>query len=310
MKIVSNFLNKETNIDFMAKRKLTFGLAVLFILISIGSYFTKGMNYGIDFMGGVLIEAKTETQFNMSELRSEINSLKNVNDINIQAIGNDNNEVMIRALASDDNQQQVVNEIKSVLGDAVEYRRVEMVGPKVGADLKRDSITAALLAIIVISLYIWFRFELPFALGAFTSVAHDILVTFGLFSLLGLDFNLTIVAAIMMLAGYSINDTVVSYDRMRENIREYRKLSVYELINKSINDTLSRTTLTSFTTLIAAVVLFFLGGEALRGFSIALMFGITIGTFSSIFIAMPILSFFDVKKMNEEKVVQPDFNNQ
>ncbi len=308
MKIITNFLNKEIKIDFLAKRKLTFTLAIAFVLISIGSYIVKGMNYGIDFNGGVLIEARSYSTFDMSKLRSEINSLDNVNDVDIQAIGEDNNEVMIRALANDENQQIVVNEIKSVLGDDIDYRRVEMVGPKVGSDLKKASITAAILAIFVISLYIWFRFELPFALGAFLSTAHDVILTFGLFSLFGLDFNLTIVAAIMMLAGYSINDTVVSYDRMRENIKNFRKLTVYELINKSINDTLSRTTLTSFTTLIAAVVLYFIGGEALRGFSIALTFGIVIGTFSSIFIAMPILLFFDVKKMGEEKVVQPDFN--
>ena len=277
-------------------------LAVFFI-------FTKSFNYGIDFSGGILMEVKDEQVIDLDKLRAELSHL-NIGEINIQTIGETGQEVMIRAQAQmldEREQMKAVNEIKRILGNDVEIRKVELVGPQVGDELKRDGILASVIAVIGISLYIWFRFEWQFALGAMIGLVHDILVTVGLLSLFQIDFSLTTVAAILTLAGYSVNDTVVTYDRIRENLRKYKTMPQVQLLNKSINDIFSRTLLTGFTTLLASIALLIWGGDALRSFSFTLVWGILIGTYSSIYVSTVILDWFDLRKSieNREKEISP-----
>ena len=231
-----------------------------------------------------------------------------LDDVNIQTIGEIGDEVMIRAQAKgldEKEQMAAVNEIKSTLGSAYEYRRVELVGPQVGDELKKDGIIASIIAILAITAYIWVRFEWQFALGACLGLVHDVVITVGLLSLFDMDFSLTTVAAILTLAGYSVNDTVVTYDRIRENLRKYKKMPQYDLLNKSINDIFSRTILTGLTTLLASISLLIWGGDVLRSFSFTLVWGILIGTYSSIYVSAVILNFFDLRKQPDEKVINP-----
>ena len=227
---IFKWVTKDTTIDFMKARKLTYALSTLMIVLSIVCIAVKGFNYGIDFSGGILIEIKSEQAIDVENIRKELNTV-NLEDINIQTIGETGDEIMIRAQAKDMSEKEqmaAVNEIKKVLGSDYEYRRVELVGPQVGGELKKDGIIASVIAILAISVYIWFRFEWQFAVGAMIGLIHDIITTLGLLSLLDFDFSLTTVAAILTLAGYSVNDTVVTYDRIRENLRKYKKMPQYE----------------------------------------------------------------------------------
>lgn len=308
MKIFS-WITKDTNINFMGARKWTYAISGIAMLLAVVFIFTKSFNYGIDFSGGILMEVKDEQVIDLDKLRSELSHL-NIGEINIQTIGESGQEVMIRAQAQmldEKEQMKAVNEIKKILGNDVEIRKVELVGPQVGDELKRDGILASVIAVIGISLYIWFRFEWQFALGAMIGLVHDILVTVGLLSLFHIDFSLTTVAAILTLAGYSVNDTVVTYDRIRENLRKYKTMPQVQLLNKSINDIFSRTLLTGFTTLLASVALLIWGGDALRSFSFTLVWGILIGTYSSIYVSTVILDWFDLRKSieNREKDISP-----
>lgn len=306
MKLFS-WVTKDTNIDFMKARKFTYTLSFLMVILSCICIAVKGFNYGIDFSGGILMEIKSENKIDLEKVRTQLSDV-DIDEVNLQTIGENGDEIMIRAQARELNEKEqmaVVNKIKALLGTDYEYRKVELVGPQVGDELKKAGIIASVIAILAISVYIWFRFEWQFALGAMVGLIHDILTTVGLLSLFGFDFSLTTVAAVLTLAGYSVNDTVVTYDRIRENLRKYKKMPQYELLNKSINDIFSRTILTGLTTMLAALALFIFGGDTLRSFSFTIVWGIIVGTYSSIYVSAVFLNLFDLRKSQEEKVVNP-----
>lgn len=306
MKIFS-WVTKDTSINFMRARKLTYVLSFSLLVMSIVCIAFKGFNYGIDFSGGILIELKAENKIDIEAMRNKLDHV-DLDDVNIQTIGEIGDEVMIRAQAKgldEKEQMAAVNEIKNTLGSDYEYRRVELVGPQVGDELKKDGVIASIIAILAITAYIWVRFEWQFALGACFGLIHDVVITLGLLSLFDMDFSLTTVAAILTLAGYSVNDTVVTYDRIRENLRKYKKMPQYDLLNKSLNDIFSRTILTGLTTLLASISLLIWGGDVLRSFSFTLVWGIIIGTYSSIYVSVVFLNFFDLRKQPDEKALNP-----
>lgn len=306
MKILS-WITKDTNIDFMGPRKITSAIAIIAFVAAIAVIAVKGFNYGIDFSGGILMEVKSEETFNLEELRKKLSDM-DIGEVNLQTIGHTGNELMIRAQAKnldEVEQRKAVNQIKEILGSDVEYQRIEMVGPQVGGELKKAGIIASIIAILAITSYVWIRFEWQFAIGAMVGLIHDIVITVGLLSWFQLDFSLTTIAAILTLAGYSVNDTVVTYDRIRENMRKYKSMPQLQMLNKSINDIFSRTLLTGFTTLLASLALFVFGGDTLRSFSFVLVWGILIGTYSSIYVSTVILNLFDLKKNLEQKTVNP-----
>ncbi len=304
---IFKWVTKDTTIDFMKARKLTYTLSIFMTLVSIICIAVKGLNYGIDFSGGILMELKSAKQIDVEALRQELSGVK-LDEINLQSIGEEGNEVVLRAQASNlDEKQQMaaVNEIKSVLGTDYEYRRVELVGPQVGNELKKAGIIASLIAVLAISAYIWFRFEWQFAVGALIGLFHDLIVTVGLLSLFGFDFSLTTIAAILTLAGYSVNDTVVTYDRIRENLHKYKRMPQYDLLNKSINDIFSRTILTGFTTLFASLALLIWGGDTLRSFAFTIFWGVIVGTYSSIYVSAVFLNLFNLRAAQDDKVLNP-----
>lgn len=286
-----------TKIDFMRFRKLAAVLSLAFIVCSAGLFFTKGLNFGIDFRGGILMEIRTQGPANIGKLRNTLNGL-GLGEVQLQEFGQPT-DVLIRIerqAGGEKGQQVAIDKAKAALGNEVNYRRTEFVGPKVGGELIEAGVTAVLLALAAMLIYIWFRFEWQFGVGAVAALLHDVILTIGIFSLLGLEFNLSTVAAILTIAGYSINDTVVVYDRVRENLRKFKQMSLYDLLNLSINGTLSRTLLTSVTTLIALGALYFFGGEVIRGFSFAMIWGVVVGTYSSIFIAVPLLVYMNLRR--------------
>lgn len=306
MKIFS-WVTKDTNIDFMKTTKLSFILSGLMVVLSCVCIAVKGFNYGIDFSGGILIEVASPQVVDLEKVREQLSHI-NVGEINLQTIGENGKEFVIRAQAEsldEKAQMAAVNEIKSTLGSDYEYKRVELVGPQVGGELKKAGVIASVIAIFAISAYIWMRFEWQFALGAMIGLIHDMVVTAGLLSLFGFDFSLTTVAALLTLAGYSVNDTVVNYDRIRENLQKFKKMKQTDLLNKSINDILSRTILTGLTTLFAATALFIWGGDALRSFSFTIMWGVIIGTYSSIYVSGTFLNLFDLRAAQDEKYINP-----
>lgn len=304
---IFKWVTKDTTINFMGFRKINYVISITLLVLAIACIGVKGFNYGIDFSGGILIELKSENKVNLEEMRNKLANV-DLDDVNIQTIGESGDEIMIRAQAKnmdEKEQMKAVNEIKTTLGSDYEYRRVELVGPQVGGELKKDGIIASLIAILAITAYVWVRFEWQFALGAMLGLIHDIVITMGLLSLFGMDFSLTTVAAILTLAGYSVNDTVVTYDRIRENLRKFKKMPQFDLLNKSINDIFSRTILTGLTTLLASISLLIWGGDVLRSFSFTLVFGILIGTYSSIYVSAVCLNFFDLRKHADDKVLNP-----
>lgn len=290
-----------TNIPFIGIRNITFVLSGLLTVASIVLYLTAGLNYGIDFRGGTMIEIGTEAASDVSRIRTIVGGL-GLGDVAVQTFGSDN-AVLIRleqSAGGEQAQQKAVTDVKAALdkdyGAPITYRRIELVGPKVSGDLVNAGVLAVLLAVGAMLVYVWFRFEWQFGVGSVIALVHDVAMTIGIFSLLQLEFNLAIIAAILTIVGYSMNDTVVVYDRVRENLRKYKKMPLDELLNLAINETLSRTTMTSFTTLVALSVLFIFGGEVIRGFTFAMIWGIFIGTYSSIFIAAPFLLLVGVKR--------------
>ncbi|MBO5038869.1 MAG: protein translocase subunit SecF [Alphaproteobacteria bacterium] len=296
------WITKDTNIDFMKARYFTYALSGILIILSFLSMYFKGFNFGIDFSGGVLMEIKAEQPINVEEVRSKLSVLK-LDELNLQTIGEKGDELMIRAQAENADeaaQRKAVVDIKNILGNGYEYRRVENVGPQVGDELKTAGIVASVLAMLAIAIYIWARFEWQFALGALLGLFHDIIITVGLLSYFRFDFSLTTVAAILTLVGYSINDTVVTYDRIRENLKKYRKMPQLELLNKSINDIFSRTILTGVTTLIAVIPLYIWGGEALESFAFTILAGLIIGTYSSIYICTAFLNLFNLRAVEHK----------
>jgi preprotein translocase subunit SecF len=291
----------KTSISFIGIRNITFVLSGLLTLASIVLFFTMGLNYGIDFRGGTMIEIGTENAADLGRIRGIVGGL-GLGEVQVQLFGDDK-AVLIRLAQSaggEQAQQKAVADVKSALdkeyGSPVSYRRIELVGPKVSSDLVNAGILAVVLAVGAMLIYVWFRFEWQFGVGSVIALVHDVAMTIGIFSLLQLEFNLAIVAALLTIVGYSMNDTVVVYDRVRENLRKYKKMPLEELLNLAINETLSRTTMTSFTTLLSLIMLFIFGGEVIRGFTFAMIWGILIGTYSSIFIAAPFLLLVGIKR--------------
>ena len=277
---------------FMSHRRAFFGFSIALILASIAIFFINGLNFGVDFRGGILIEVRTAGDADISLLRDRVSGL-GIGEVTLQEFGNPQDILINVARQEGEESEQIeaINTVKEALGESVaEYRRVEFVGPKVGDELKTAGLLATLLALVGIAAYIGFRFEWRFAVAALIALAHDVIATVGFFSLTQVEFNLATLAAVLTVAGYSINDTVVIFDRVREMMRRYKKLPVNELLDMAINRTLSRTVLTSVTTLLALFSLFFFGGEVIRGFTMGLIWGVVIGTYSSIGLAVPILS--------------------
>ena len=294
-----------TKINFMKIKKLTLVISFILFSLSLFAVFFKGLNLGIDFTGGSLIEVRFENKINLNNLRNEMKKL-DLGEIQLQTIGNEN-DVVIRVQEkknSDGTDIKTINVIKNFLNEkSVEYRRTEFVGPKVGDELVNAGILAVMFSLIGILIYIWLRFQWNFAIGAIIALIHDVILTLGFFSLLKLEFNLATVAAVLTIAGYSINDTVVIYDRIRDSMRKYKQVTFDEVINISLNGTLSRTVTTSVTTLLALIALYIFGGIVISSFIIALIWGVLIGTYSSLYVASPILTYMktsDARSKNQD----------
>lgn len=282
----------NTNIPFVSVRYWAVGFSLAVVIAAAVMIFVKGFNFGIDFKGGTVIEIQTQQPADLTNLRTRLNAL-NVGEIQLQRFGDDR-DVLIRVGTpkgdtSDNAGEKVVQKVKTELGNEVTYRRIESVGPQVSGELIKAATTAVLVSVFAMFAYIWFRFEWQFGLGAVVAIVHDVMATILVFSVFQLEFNLTTIAALLTIVGYSMNDTVVVYDRMRENLRKYKKMELGELIDLSLNETLSRTLMTSTTTLLALLSLFIFGGEVIRSFTFAMIFGILIGTYSSIYVAAPVL---------------------
>jgi preprotein translocase SecF subunit len=291
----------NTNIDFVGRRLWAFAIDGLLVVATVISLWTQGLNLGIDFTGGVVIEAASEKAIDLTSLRSKLGTL-GFGEVALQNFGSDKS-VLIRVQPSEQitGQEQVVaGKIKQALGTDFRIMRQEVVGPKVSGELFRTGVIATVLAILMIAVYVWFRFEWQFGVAGMLATGHDVLVAVGMYSVFQFDFNLTSIAALLLLAGYSINDTVVVFDRIRENRRKYRQMGLGELINLSTNQTLSRTFLTSFTTALSVLPLIFFGGEALFGFGATILWGIVIGTYSSVFVASCVLLYLPTIKMGSQ----------
>ena len=291
------FIPADINISFIPKRTMFFVFSAVLITSSVGLFLTKGLNYGIDFQGGILMEVRTDKAADIGAMRTTLGNL-GLGEVALQEFGQPT-DVLIRVQRQEGGegaQQVAVEKVKVALGSGVDYRRTEFVGPKVSEELFWNGVMAVSLAILAILVYIWFRFEWQFGLGAIVALTHDVLSTIGIFALMGLEFNLSTVAAVLTIAGYSINDTVVVYDRVRENLRKYKKKDFGELLNESVNQTLSRTVMTSVTTLLALLALYSLGGAVIKDFSFAMIWGVIIGTYSSICLAVPMLMYLNVNR--------------
>ena len=292
------WIKKDLRINFLRFKNFATLLSLLAIIFSLTFLFYKNLNFGIDFEGGTLIELEKNDDLSLSQIRGELSSL-NIGDFQIQTFGSENN-ILIRI----ENSSSLISGadlttselITSQLGEGITIKRTEIVGPKVSSELIQKGIIAIIIAVFLMLFYIWIRFEWQFSIGAVTALVHDVLITIGLFSFLQIEFNLSIIAALLTIIGYSMNDTVVVYDRIRENLRKYKQMPVLDLINQSLNDTMSRTLLTSVTTLLALFSLYFLGGEVLKGFTLAMIIGVFIGTYSSVFIASQIILYLNVKR--------------
>ncbi len=283
-------------------------LSSLLIIASLILLIFKGLNFGIDFKGGTLIELRSsDTKINVSSLRDNLKQM-DLGDVSVKKFGNDQDYLI--KFENKDNKKNIIEEIRSNLdksfGNNFDFRRVENVGPKVSAELLKSGIIAISISLAVMLIYIWIRFEWQFSLGAILALFHDVIVTLGLFSLLNLEINLSIIAAVLTIVGYSMNDTVVIFDRVRENLRKYSDIKIFELTNISINETLSRTLITSITTLLALLSIFFFGGEILKGFSLAMIFGVVFGTYSSIYIANSVLVRL---KVSQKTILKEDEKN-
>ena len=298
------------NINFSSKFSSANILSLIVFIISVLFILFKGLNYGIDFKGGTLIELRADNKnINISEIRSSLNSM-NLGDVNVKEFGKEG-DYLIKVEQKTESNNQLIPEIKKTLinnlNAEINFRRVENVGPKVSSELLQSGIIAISLSLIAMLFYIWIRFEWQFSVGSIVALFHDVIITIGIFSILSLEINLSIIAAVLTIVGYSMNDTVVIYDRIRENLNKHTRLNISETANLSINETLSRTIITSLTTLLALLSIYILGGEILRGFSFAMILGVLIGTYSSIFVAAPVLKFFKVSyktlEKKEEKIV-------
>tara|TARA_B110001452_G_scaffold232507_1_gene209833 strand:- start:131 stop:1030 length:900 start_codon:yes stop_codon:yes gene_type:complete len=298
----------EKKIPFNVFYKLFNIISILLVTVSMLLLIFKGLNFGIDFKGGTLIELRTtDNNTNISKIRNSLSAM-NLGDVNVKIFGNDTDYLIKFEKKNTQNNPNFINEIKIELtksiGGNFDFRRVENVGPKVSSELLKSGIYAIVLSLAAMLFYIWIRFEWQFSLGAILALFHDVIITLGIFSLFSFEINLSIVAAILTIVGYSMNDTVVIYDRVRENLRKFSDIKIFELTNISINETLSRTIITSITTLLALLAIYFFGGEILKGFSLAMILGVFFGTYSSIYIANPILVLLKVSQrtiIKEEK---------
>ena len=298
------------NIDFSSKFKLANVVSLFVFLLSLIFIIFKGLNYGIDFKGGTLIEIRADNKnVNITEIRSSLYTM-NLGDINVKEFGK-KGDFLIKVEQKTENNNKLIPAIKenliNNLNAEIDFRRVENVGPKVSSELLHSGLIAISLSLAAMLFYIWIRFEWQFSIGSIIALFHDVIITVGIFSILSLEINLSIIAAVLTIVGYSMNDTVVIYDRIRENLNKYIKLNISDIANISVNETLSRTIITSLTTLLALFSIYILGGEILRGFSFAMILGVLIGTYSSIFVAAPVLKFFKVSyktlEKKEEKIV-------
>ncbi len=287
--------------DFLRKMRLTAAFSAMLALVSIGLFFGKGLNLGIDFRGGILIEAQSQKAVEVAKIRSNLSRLS-LGDISIQSFGS-KRDILIRVQRQEgDEKAQIaaIQRITKTLGENFDIRRTEFVGPTIGAELAEKGMLAVGCALLAIMIYIWFRFEWQFSIAAVIALGHDVISTVGLFALASFEFNLATVAAILTIAGYSINDTVVVFDRVRENLRKYKSWNQAKILNKSLNETLSRTVMTSVTTSLALLAIIIFGGAVLRDFALAMLWGVTIGTYSSIFVAVGVISRFDLKRSDDE----------
>ena len=298
-----DFFPHDTKWKIIEKRFIFVGLSWVLAILSAILIMTRGLNFGVDFKGGSLLEVQSKAgTIDIGSLRGRLDKL-GLGDVQVQGVGK-GNEALIRVAqqrpatgSTEDKAQAEANEkVRGALGEGLEVRRTEVVGPAVSTELKQTGVMAVIAAMFGILLYVWFRFEWQFAVAAIIALVHDVFITVGMFSLLWYEFDLSVVAALLTLAGYSINDTVVVFDRIRENLRKFKRLPLIELLNLSINETLSRTVLTSVTTALAVLALYVFGTQVIHGFSFAMLFGIAIGTYSSIFVASPLLLFFGVKR--------------
>ncbi|HSR72759.1 MAG TPA: protein translocase subunit SecF [Kiloniellales bacterium] len=283
------------NFAFLKHRMMFLGLSTTIVLGSLLIFAVQGLNLGVDFRGGILMEVRTDGPADLAQMRADLNAL-GLGGVTLQEFG-DPSEVLIniqRQEGGERAQAEAIRLVKEALGN-VEFRRTEFVGPKVGSELREAGALATVLALLGIALYVWFRFEWQFALAALAALVHDVIATIGFFSLTQIEFNLSTLAAVLTVAGYSINDTVVIFDRVRETLRKFKRLPLFEVLDKAINGTLSRTFLTSGTTLLALIALATLGGAVIRGFSLGLIWGLLIGTYSSIGLAVPLLSLMNLR---------------
>jgi preprotein translocase subunit SecF len=292
------YIPTETKFDFMRFRRWAFPLSALLSVLSILLFFGWGMNFGIDFKGGTLVELQSRSgAADIADIRQRANAL-GFGEVEVQQFGTPQ-DVSVRVALQEGGeqaQQTVVSRLRDTFGTDYEFRRIEVVGPRVSGELVQSGTLGVIFAVIGVMIYLWFRFETQFALGGVVSTLHDLVLTIGFFALTQIEFNMTSIAAILTILGYSINDTVVVYDRIREVLRKYKRLSPFELINVSLNATLSRTIMTGISVFLVLIALAVFGGEVIRGFAYAMLFGLVIGTYSSVFIAAPLLVYLGLKE--------------
>jgi preprotein translocase SecF subunit len=298
----------DTRIPFMGWRRFSFMVSGILSVLCFLAFFTLGFNTGIDFEGGTLIEIQTKDgPADLGAIRERLGDL-NLGEVQVQEFGAPT-DVLIRVVrqeGGDEAQQVVVQRIQDAFGDEVDYRRIEVVGPRVSGELAQNGTLGVLLALLGIMVYVWFRFEWQYAVGAVIATLHDVVLTIGLFAVMKLEFNLSSIAAILTIIGYSLNDTVVVYDRIREMRRKYKRMHLITMLDLAINQTLARTTMTAATTLIALLSLYLFGGEVIRAFTFAMLFGVVVGTYSSIFIAAPVLIFLDPQLAGDKTAGEED----
>jgi preprotein translocase SecF subunit len=292
----------KTNIRFIRWRIPAMVFSAVLMVASIVGVFYPGLNFGIDFKGGILMEVRTPGPADLASMRSNLNQL-GLGEVALQEFGADT-DVLIRIARQEGDeaaQQAAVAIVQAALdeqiGEGISYRRTEFVGPKVSEELLQAGVMATVLAMLAVLVYIWFRFEWQYGVGAIVALVHDVVLTIGLFALLGLEVNLTTVAAVLTIVGYSLNDTVVIFDRVRENLRRYRSMPIAELLDVSMNETLARTLMTSLTTLLALLSLYFFGGEVIRGFTLAMIWGVLVGTYSTIYVSTPTLLYLNLRSI-------------
>lgn len=285
----------EPNIDFMGLRKFSVAVSLIFVILSFFFVLSKGFNFGIDFAGGISMDVRTAKEPDLAKMRQVLGEIE-IGEVMLQTFGSDNDLSIRVGVSSEEDLLAYIEKIKAVLAKnfdyEIEYRKVDFVGPQVGSEMIKSGTVAMILSFVAIMIYVWIRFEWQFGMGVLIALVHDVILGLGFMSYTGYDFNLSTIAAVLTIVGYSVNDSVVIYDRIRENLRKFSAKSMPEIINMSINETLSRTTITVLTTLLANLALIIWGGEAIQSFSVLVFFGVLIGTFSSIFISAPILTMF------------------